>query len=133
MLLTPTYHVFKMFRDHQEATLLDSSLTTEQIGTETDKVPNLTESVSVAADGTILITLANLSPTAAYPVDTVFAEGAPACVTGKILTGTMHAHNTFDAPETVKTADFTEAKIEADAIRMTVPPCSVVSLKVTMK
>ncbi len=133
MLLTPTYHVFKMFRDHQDATLLDSSIATETIGMDKDLIPNLTESVSRAADGSITVTIANLSLDDTYPVETVFAEGTPECVTGTILTGAMDAHNTFDAPETVKTADFSDAKLENGAISFNIPPCSVISLKVTLK
>ena len=37
MLLTPTYHVFKMYRCHQDAELLHSSLETELIGAEEEK------------------------------------------------------------------------------------------------
>ena len=133
MLLTPTYHVFKMFRGHQDATLLESSLATEEIGTEKDKIPNLTESVSRAEDGSLTLTLANLSLDTAYPIETVFAEGTPESVSGTILTGAMDAHNTFDAPETVRTADFTEAVLENGAIRFTVPACSIVSLRINMK
>ncbi len=133
MLLTPTYHVFKMFNSHQDATLLDSSLATEQIGTEKYKIPNLTESVSRAADGTVTVTLANLSLDTAYPVETVFAEGTPDAVTGQILTGAVDAHNTFDAPETVKAVDFTDTKIAGSTISFDIPPCSVISLKVTLK
>ena len=47
MLLTPTYHVFKMYAPHQDATLLDSFIQQEYIGVEEDvKVPDLHESVS---------------------------------------------------------------------------------------
>lgn len=52
MLLTPTYHVFKMYRCHQDAELLHSSLETELIGAEEEnRVPNLNESVSLGTDG----------------------------------------------------------------------------------
>ena len=98
-----------------------------------DLIPNLTESVSRAADGSITVTIANLSLDDTYPVETVFAEGTLECVTGTILTGAMDAHNTFDAPETVKTADFSDAKLENGAISLNSPPCSVISLKVTLK
>ena len=37
MLLTPTYHVFKMYRCHQDAELLHSSLESELIGAEEEK------------------------------------------------------------------------------------------------
>lgn len=131
MLLTPTYHVFKMFSDHQDAVLLDSCMDTELVGTDTDRIPNMTESVSRAADGSITITLANLSLDKTYPVEAVFTEGTPASVTGTILTGAMDAYNTFDAPETVKTADFTAA-IKSGAVVAEIPACSVVTLKLTM-
>ena len=132
MILTPTYHVFKMYADHQDATLLDSSLATEKIGTEENQIPNLTESVSVAADGTITITMANLSLDASYPIEAVFAEGAATAATGTILTGAMKDHNTFDAPEVVKTADFTDITVADGKVSFTVPPCSVVKINVTM-
>ncbi len=132
MVLTPTYHVFKMFSDHQEATLLDSTLATETIGTEENKIPNLTESVSRAEDGTITITLANLSLDASYPIEAVFAESAAASATGTILTGAMKAHNTFDAPDTVKTTDFTDITVANGKVSFTVPPCSVVKVNVKM-
>lgn len=133
MILTPTYYVFKMFRDHQDATLLDSALATEEIGMEKDIIPNLTESVSRAEDGSITITVANLSLDTTYPIETVFAQAAPDTVTGTILTGSMTAHNTFDAPETVKASDFADTKLENGGITFNIPPCSVISLKVTLK
>lgn len=132
MLLTPTYHVFKMFRSHQEAILLDSSITTEEVGIEKDKVPNLVESVSRAADGSITITIANLSLDQACPLEILFAEGSPASVKGTILTGEMDAHNTFEAPEKVKAADYTDASIAGGRITASLPACSVTALKVTM-
>lgn len=132
MLLTPTYFVFKMFRDHQDAMLLDSSLATEMIGTEDAKIPNLTESVSVAEDGSITITMANLSLDESYPIETQFAEGTPVSVCGEILTGKMTDHNTFDAPNTVNTTSF-EASIKDGKLVFDIPALSVVSLKVTMK
>ena len=45
MILTPTYHVFNMYKNHQDATLVESHIDTENIGVEEEnKVPNLHES-----------------------------------------------------------------------------------------
>ena len=68
MIKTPTYHVFDLFKDHQEATLLESSLETEEIGGE-NSVPNLTQSVSIDENGVMHITVGNLSLDQAYPVE----------------------------------------------------------------
>lgn len=43
MVKTPTYHVFNMYKYHQDATLVESSIETETIGTQEEyQVPNLT-------------------------------------------------------------------------------------------
>jgi alpha-N-arabinofuranosidase len=40
----------------------------------------------------------------------------------------MNAHNTFDAPETVKPAAFTGAQVNGGTLTVTLPPMSVVVL-----
>ena len=95
MVLTPTYHVFNMFKYHQDAELLDSYIETEQIGTDAHKVPNLTESVSLGKDGKIHVTLNNLSVTDSYDIDAVFAETDIKAVSGTILTNKMFLSNYF--------------------------------------
>lgn len=47
MLLTPTYYVFKMFKQHQNSTLLGSYITTPVMESEAGKAPQLVESASV--------------------------------------------------------------------------------------
>ena len=69
MVKTPTYHVFHMYRHHQGAELLNSTLSgSGEVGPEEWRVPNITESVSRDGDGVITITLNNLSATAAEKV-----------------------------------------------------------------
>ncbi|MBQ7863641.1 MAG: alpha-N-arabinofuranosidase, partial [Lachnospiraceae bacterium] len=74
MILTPTYHVFKMYNCHQGAELLDSYVETVKIGTEKDQVPNLTESVSLGTDGKIHITMTNLSVNEDYEIEGLLAD-----------------------------------------------------------
>jgi alpha-N-arabinofuranosidase len=70
MLLTPTYHVFHMYKCHQDAELVQSSIETETIGLEEQyMVPNLNESASIGKDGKLHITISNLSITDAYPIE----------------------------------------------------------------
>ena len=67
MLCTPTYHVFHMYKYHQDAELLESYLDgAKKIGEEAEyMVPNLQESVSIDKDGIVTVTLNNLSTTEA--------------------------------------------------------------------
>jgi len=133
MILTPTYHVFNMYKHHQEAELLDSYIETETIGLDEQyMVPNLNESVSLGEDGKIHITLNNLSIEKDYEIEGVFAETEIKAVKGEILTGEMHAHNTFDNPEAVKTVSFDGCKIQDNKLVFTIPACSVLHLEVTV-
>ena len=61
MIKTPTYHVMHMYRHHQGADLLESTLTgAGEIGPDEWKVPKITESVSMDKDGVITVTMNNL-------------------------------------------------------------------------
>lgn len=131
MLLTPTYYVFHMYKKHQGAELLESVLTDVcEIGVDEYKVPNLQESVSVASDGTITITIANLSVTDSYPVDIVLAEKKPVSVKATILTNKMDAYNSFEEPDIVKEEAFNEVTLTDRGVSFTAPACSVVSLEI---
>ncbi|MCM1251326.1 MAG: alpha-N-arabinofuranosidase [Clostridium sp.] len=132
MILTPTYHVFHMYKHHQDAELVESFVEGNRTIGEEEKyqVSQISESVSVSADGTVNITVNNLSITEAVPVEISFAELTPAHVEAAVLTGEMRAHNTFDEPENVKEAAFTDYKTEGGKITFTAPACSVVSFRV---
>ena len=134
MLLTPTYHVFKMYSCHQDAELLDSYIDTETIGLEEQyMVPNLQESVSLGKDGKIHITLNNLSVEKAYEIEGVLNGVEILKVEGEILTNEMHAHNTFEQPDLVHTTEFKDCSIVDNKLVFTAPACSVLHLAVTVK
>lgn len=130
MLLTPTYHVFNMYKHHQEGELLDSHMETEEIGVEEDKVPNLQESVSVDQDGRIHITINNLSVSEAYEVETVLAQASVREVKGTILTGGMRDYNTFEEPERVRPKEFTDYSLQDGRLTFRLPACSVLHLEI---
>ena len=59
-------------------------------------------------------------------LDPTGKEQAKATV--RVLTGSMDAHNTFDAPETVDIADWTDFRQENGILTVTVPACSVTAI-----
>lgn len=130
MILTPTYHIFHMYRHHQGAQLLDSELAgTETAGAGESSVPALQESVSMQEDGTVIVTIANMSVEKSYPVDLVFMEKKPESAEARILTNEMHAKNTFEEPDVVKEEDFDGVTLTERGASFTIPACSVVSLR----
>ncbi len=132
MIKTPTYYVFHMYRHHQGAKLLESSLSgINEIGECEWIVPELTESVS-KKDDIVTITLNNLSATDKKDLDISFVTGKEyEVVEANIVTSSdMHAHNTFDSPEVVKEITFKNYKTVKNGLKVTIPACSVVEIRV---
>jgi alpha-N-arabinofuranosidase len=132
MVKTPTYYVFHMYKHHQDADLIDSFIEgNKETGLEEEnQVPVLHESASVSEDGTINLTLNNLSLDEAQEVEVALAELTPSKVTAAILTQTMDAYNTFDEPDKVKEEEFTAFELTEKGLKFTIPACSVVSFRI---
>ena len=121
MVKTPTWHAFYMYQNHQDGELVESCVETVQAGLEKDyMVPNLTESVSVAKDGRIHVTMTNLCLTDSQEIQGYFADSTIKSVKGTVLTGDMRAHNTFENPNAVHTEDFTAVTAEGNRMTFTI-------------
>lgn len=131
MLLTPTYHIFKMYKDHQQNTLLGSFLTSDEIECEGLKMPKLIESATEDENGVIYSTIVNVSLDETKEIKCQIADSEVKSVTAEILTGKMDAHNTFENKENVKTEAFTDFETTADGFITKIPPCSVVKFVIT--
>lgn len=129
ILLTPTYYIFKMFKDHSENTLLGSFLTTDYIE-EDKKTPVLTESASVDEKGVIVSTITNSSLVKTEEVKCQIADFSVESIEAEILTGYVSAHNTFENKDIVKTETFTDFTLTNDGFFAKIPPCSVVKFKI---
>ena len=128
MILTPTYHVFNMYKNHQEATLVESFIETKMIGVdEENQVPNLNESVSIDSKGRINITINNLSIDEGYDIEGIIVDRPIKSVSATILTNEMSAYNTFDNPEVVKPEEFKDFKLTEQGLNFSIPACSVIS------
>ena len=130
MLLTPTYHVFEMFKAHQGGTLLPVELKTPDYTSGSNTIPAVSASATRdAKSAAVHLSLVNANPRESVAIACKLAEFAPKAVAGRVLTAAeMNAHNTFPAPNTVHPEAFTGAQIEGDSLRLTLPPKSVVIL-----
>lgn len=129
MVLTPTYYIFEMYKGHQGAKQLESYAETTLLNHDDQAVPDLHVSASQQADGSILVTAANLNDTAAIPVTCMLGGAKPTGVTARVLAGAPAAHNTFAAPEQVVPAEL-NTSLTADGFTATLPPCSVAAFVV---
>jgi len=131
MILTPTYHVFDLFKEHQEADLIDSYIETSVTGTEESSVPDLHVSAS-QKENAVHITLANLCAGESKKIE-MELPGKPADnIKTKILTGDIHAHNNFANTDKIKLEDFNGITRTGQSFEFTIPACSVMGITVCM-
>ncbi len=131
MVLTPTYHVFNMYKVHQEATLLPVVYEEKTYCYGEEEIPQLSISASQDAEGKIHLSYCNLSPSDSADLTCEIRGTQFSKVEGTLLTaGEMDAHNTFDHPEVVKPVSFNKATIMGNSISINLPPMSIVVLAV---
>lgn len=122
-------HVFNMYKVHQGATLLPTTLKTADYAFEDKKIPALSVSASKNAGGAVHISLCNSHATDAQPITISLRGGKFTTITGRILTADApNAHNTFDAPETLTPTDFPDARLADNTIIIELPAKSVLVL-----
>ena len=132
MLLTPTYHVFEMYKVHQDATYLPMDLMCDKAKVKGDReIPMLSASASRDANGKIHITLANVDIDNVQNVSLDLQGEKISGVSGRVLTSaSINDHNTFEKPEYVKPAEFKGATVEKGQLKIALPPMSIVVLEV---
>ncbi|MDO5520823.1 MAG: alpha-L-arabinofuranosidase C-terminal domain-containing protein [bacterium] len=134
MILTPTYYAFHMYRFHQDAELVHTYLTENSlVGTkEGEQIEKITQTVSKGSDGILNITMSNLSVDSEETVD-VMISGVEniKVLEASSLNGKMDACNTFEQTDAVQEMEFTEYSLEGNMIKVVLPPCSIVLLRVS--
>jgi len=131
MILTPTYHVFEMYKVHHDATMLPVDLKCNDYQFGDEKIPALNVSASRDTSGKIHISLCNLNPKSYAKIICELKGATLKNVTGRILTAeSMNTHNTFDSQETIQPAAFNTFKLTSDGLTSTLPPKSVVVLEI---
>ena len=130
MVLTPTYHVFDMYQGFQDATLLPLEGRSDVYSYGGTSVPAVHASAARGKDGVTRIGLANLDPNASAKVAIGLTGLNARTVSGRVLTAaTMDAHNRFDAPNAVRPASFTGARLHGGELGLVLPAKSVVVLE----
>jgi len=127
-ILTPTYHVFDLYQVHQDATLLETTITHGVAYTLNDEsLPQLSVSASKNAAGVIHISLCNLDSRAAADVTlTLTGVDSIGGVSGRIVTAdTMQAHNTFAQPEVVTATTLQTLSHDGQQVKVQLPPMAV--------
>ena len=128
MVLTPTYHVFRMYNVHQDAVhqplKIESDVYTAENGRS---YPVVDATASRNSEGILNITLTNTSLHEAAEVE--IAMDGKVRISAEVLTSDdIHDYNGFDRPEVIKPVEFKDFKVKGDKIIVRLPAMSVVSL-----
>jgi alpha-N-arabinofuranosidase len=148
MLLSPTYHIFNMYKVHQNSLLLPIHIETEKyVGPGDEKVqsrfdlvdsepgiPIINATVSQDKEGLMHFTITNTHPEKSQEVN-IDIRGAEAkkivSGSGTILTAeTVDAINTFDNPKQVHPASFNDARLQNGKLKIQIPAHSVLLISV---
>ena len=131
MILTPTYHVFDMYKPHKDATLLSHHLVSEEVSFGKEKMETLNVSTSKSPDGTVNISIANIHPDKKIDLDVLLRGMEAKSVNAQILTAPeINSHNTFENKEVVKVSEFKDFKLSKENLKIAVPAKSVLMVRV---
>lgn len=132
MIVTPTYHVFEMYKVHQNAALLPVQVECDSYEHKGEKMPKVNASASKDAGGRIHISLCNIDHKGESRVN-IQLRGIDHTtkVSGHILSSTdRSAHNTFEQPEALKPVPFQGITLNDRGFHAVLPAMSVVVITV---
>lgn len=131
MLLTPTYHAYRMYTPFQDAVSLPVAVKGNAkytLGAAT--VPQVSASAARGKDGKVYLALVNTNPKQEAEISINVAGAGGSAVQGSILTAAaMDAHNTFAQSDAVQPVPFT-AQARGGKLRVTLPAKSVAVVSV---
>ncbi|MBO9618257.1 MAG: alpha-N-arabinofuranosidase [Niabella sp.] len=130
MVLTPTYYVFDLFKEHMDAKLLPLQLTSPDYENGGEKIPAVNASASIDSTGKIHITFVNLDAKNTITVNTTIAGHRTRDISGRILTADKFTDvNSFENKNKVVPAVFKAFKKNGAELSVSLPKLSVVSLE----
>jgi alpha-L-arabinofuranosidase len=125
MVLTPTYHVYRMYVPFHDATLVPVSFEPGTYEYRDIRLPRVDAVAARDSSGRLWLAMVNVDANRPASVAASFAGIAARSATGDLLTATtVDAHNSFDRPGAVAPRPFA-GRASGGAIRFDLPPKSI--------
>jgi alpha-N-arabinofuranosidase len=129
ILLTPTYHVFDLFKVHQDAKLLPVQFRSPDYTVSGKSIPAMNVSASRDSAGLVHMTIVNLDPSRKISIQSNLKGVNWNTVTGLILTSPKLTDvNTFDHPNNVQIQKFLGASKKGNELSIDLPAQCIVQL-----
>ncbi len=130
MILTPTYHVMKMFNVHQDAMLLPSDVSKTAYQHNGKELPAISVSASKDKNGVMHVSIVNIDATKKYDVDLTVRGSDFKNVSASILSSSkLQDHNDFDNPNKIMPKEFSGFTNKKGKLNIEIPPFSVIVLE----
>ena len=130
MVLTPTYHVFKMYVPFQDATMLPVTFDAGTYAHENVTLPRVDAIAAKDTNGKLWLEITNIDPTQPAEIEASIPGVTAKSAAGETLTApTVDSVNTFDAPNTVAPKPIS-VKVQNGKLNLRLEPKSVTVISV---
>jgi len=134
-IATPNFNVFELYAAHQGATAVRAEFAAPEVRYDRDGKPasfwGLKGSASIKGK---TLTLTAVNPDVSQPREAEIVLRGASAASAKawvVSDSDIHAHNTFEAPERVKTRA-ADVELRQGSLRFTFPPASVAKIEVEL-
>jgi alpha-N-arabinofuranosidase len=130
MVLTPTYHVYRLYAPFQDATLIPVDFDAGTYAHGDIRLPALDAVGARDASGRLWLALVNIDPNRAAKIEASIPGVAARSASGEVLTAaTVDAHNSFDRPDDVAPRRFA-GRVSGGRLFFNLPPKSIAVVEV---
>ena len=131
MVLTPTYHVFNMYKVHQDAEFIPVNFESPLYTYGDQSIPAISCTLSKSKDNKVHFTVSNLDPLNSQNVELPLTSlKIEKVIASTVLTSEkFNDYNSFENINKVKPATLDGVKFKKGILKVTLPPKSIVGIE----
>ena len=132
MVLTPTYHVFRMYVPFQDAELIPMTFDSGRYRVGDIELPQVDAFAAKAKDGNVYLALTNINPAQVATIKASLKDFAVRSASAEVLSADrVNSFNTFDNPNQVEPRPLAVKLVDGQAV-VKLPPKSVTVVRLNL-
>lgn len=131
MILTPTYHVFDMYKVHQDATMIPVDLESPSYTLSGEQIKAVSVSASRDKEGKTHVSFVNILPREEVEISCKLdGNGISRVLNGNYISAPqINSYNSFESPNVVNLKDFKNASLKNGILKVKLPAKSLVTIE----
>jgi alpha-N-arabinofuranosidase len=131
MVVTPTWHIFDMYKVHQDATLIPVDVVAPDYVIGDARLPTLSVSASRDAAGKLHVSIVNLDPNKGADISAALVGVKGGTVRAKTLTAdAIDTRIRFEGPDPFLPKPVKDVRLQGDRLSLSVPAKSVTMVEI---